>query len=258
VKAVVQFARREIAHADLGKKLLIRFAGDLAAPWQRRGTTTPGGRNAHILISPVKAAGQDLRGRKAPAARAAVLTVRAGMPGRTSPEAPRPQLPAGRAKMRLACRQLLNMYKPFLLGLPRIPFQHEPGSFVPVPQRSARRALANLIYGVPEPQGFIVLTGEVGTGKTTMLECPARLPQRPTDRVRLPVQFPFDGGAVLRVVRYDLTSVATASPRPRPCFSLNKHAAGESQLRPHHRADRGRGSQPGVDVLEEIRFAGKP
>ena len=31
--------------------------------------------------------------------------------------------------------------------------------------------LANLIYGVRSRKGFIVLTGEVGTGKTTMLEC---------------------------------------------------------------------------------------
>lgn len=32
-------------------------------------------------------------------------------------------------------------------------------------------ALANLIYGVRSRKGFIVLSGEVGTGKTTMLEC---------------------------------------------------------------------------------------
>lgn len=30
-------------------------------------------------------------------------------------------------------------------------------------------ALANLIYGVQSRKGFIVLTGEVGTGKTTVL-----------------------------------------------------------------------------------------
>jgi type II secretory pathway predicted ATPase ExeA len=32
-------------------------------------------------------------------------------------------------------------------------------------------ALASLIYGVQSRKGFIALTGEVGTGKTTMLEC---------------------------------------------------------------------------------------
>ena len=35
VKAVVQFRGREIAHADLGKKLLMRFAEDLDRVWQR-------------------------------------------------------------------------------------------------------------------------------------------------------------------------------------------------------------------------------
>jgi type II secretory pathway predicted ATPase ExeA len=39
--------------------------------------------------------------------------------------------------------------------------------------RSAQHeeALANLKYGVMTRKGFIALTGEVGTGKTTMLEC---------------------------------------------------------------------------------------
>jgi general secretion pathway protein A len=39
--------------------------------------------------------------------------------------------------------------------------------------RSAQHeeVLANLIYGVQSRKGFIVLSGEVGTGKTTMLEC---------------------------------------------------------------------------------------
>ena len=49
--------------------------------------------------------------------------------------------------------------------------QHESGSFVSVPERQHEEALANLIYGVQSRKGFIVLTGEVGTGKTTMLEC---------------------------------------------------------------------------------------
>jgi translation initiation factor IF-3 len=56
VKAVVQFRGREIAHADLGKKLLIRFAGDLAAHGTVEAQPRMEGRNAHILISPVKAA----------------------------------------------------------------------------------------------------------------------------------------------------------------------------------------------------------
>ncbi len=56
VKAVVQFRGREIAHADLGKKLLMRFAGDLTTYGAVEGSPRLEGRNAHILISPVKAA----------------------------------------------------------------------------------------------------------------------------------------------------------------------------------------------------------
>src|ERR1700720_2707532 len=55
VKAVVQFRGREIAHTDLGRKLLLRFAEDLLAYGAVDGTPRMEGRNAHILISPVKA-----------------------------------------------------------------------------------------------------------------------------------------------------------------------------------------------------------
>jgi translation initiation factor IF-3 len=54
VKAVVQFRGREIAHTELGKKLLTRFAEDLAQYGSVEGTPRLEGRNAHILISPSK------------------------------------------------------------------------------------------------------------------------------------------------------------------------------------------------------------
>ena len=54
VKAVVQFRGREIAHADLGKKLLMRFAADLTTYGTVEGMPRMEGRNAHVLISPVK------------------------------------------------------------------------------------------------------------------------------------------------------------------------------------------------------------
>src|SRR5579884_1567043 len=55
VKAVVQFRGREIAHVDLGKKLLLRFADDLAGVGQIEGQPRLEGRNAHVIISPSKA-----------------------------------------------------------------------------------------------------------------------------------------------------------------------------------------------------------
>ena len=54
VKAVVQFRGREIAHTDLGKKLLIRFSQDLTAYGTVEGQPRLEGRNAHVIISPIK------------------------------------------------------------------------------------------------------------------------------------------------------------------------------------------------------------
>lgn len=56
VKAVVQFRGREIAHSDLGRKLLIRFAEDLSMYGTVEGMPRMEGRNAHVLISPTKSA----------------------------------------------------------------------------------------------------------------------------------------------------------------------------------------------------------
>jgi translation initiation factor IF-3 len=53
VKAVVQFRGREIAHANLGRDLLMRFAQDLADIGQVEGAPRLEGRNAHVIIAPV-------------------------------------------------------------------------------------------------------------------------------------------------------------------------------------------------------------
>src|SRR5688500_6040711 len=54
VKAVVQFRGREIAHTDLGRNLLIRFAQDLKEWGAVEGQPRLEGRNAHVIISPIK------------------------------------------------------------------------------------------------------------------------------------------------------------------------------------------------------------
>lgn len=58
VKAVVQFRGREIAHVDLGKRLLLRFVDDLAEFGAVQGQPRLEGRFAHVIISPVKASGK--------------------------------------------------------------------------------------------------------------------------------------------------------------------------------------------------------
>jgi general secretion pathway protein A len=62
------------------------------------------------------------------------------------------------------------MYNAFF-GLNNTPFNLSPDPSFLYRSVQHEEALASLIYGVQSRKGFIVLTGEVGTGKTTMLEC---------------------------------------------------------------------------------------
>src|SRR5277367_3417444 len=62
------------------------------------------------------------------------------------------------------------MYKAFF-GLNSTPFNLSPDPTFLYRSAQHEEALSSLIYGVQSRKGFIVLTGAVGTGKTTMLEC---------------------------------------------------------------------------------------
>ena len=53
-------------------------------------------------------------------------------------------------------------------------FREKPFTITPDPRffytnPSYQEAYASLLYGIHERRGFIVLTGEIGTGKTTLL-----------------------------------------------------------------------------------------
>lgn len=56
VKALVQFRGREIAHVDLGQKLLLRFAKDLEGIGQMEGQMKLEGKSYHVILSPSKTA----------------------------------------------------------------------------------------------------------------------------------------------------------------------------------------------------------
>lgn len=62
------------------------------------------------------------------------------------------------------------MYNAFF-GFSENPFNLSPDPAFLYRSAQHEEVLANLIYGVQSRKGFIVLSGEVGTGKTTMLEC---------------------------------------------------------------------------------------
>src|ERR1700685_627734 len=75
------------------------------------------------------------------------------------------------------CRQLIRvlqrlraMYKRFY-GLARNPFELSPDPYFYYPTPLHNEAFAMLNYCVLRRKGFVVVTGEVGTGKTLLLRC---------------------------------------------------------------------------------------
>lgn len=72
------------------------------------------------------------------------------------------------------------MYKAFF-NLKRDPFEITPDPSFLFPTKKHNEALASLYYGVRRHKGFVVLTGEVGTGKTLLLRCLLQLLKRNND-----------------------------------------------------------------------------
>ena len=62
------------------------------------------------------------------------------------------------------------MYKAFY-NLKRNPFELTPDPSFLFPTTRHNEALASLYYGVRRRKGFVVMTGEVGTGKTLLVRC---------------------------------------------------------------------------------------
>jgi general secretion pathway protein A len=62
------------------------------------------------------------------------------------------------------------MYTDFF-KLDRSPFEITPDPFFLFSTRKHKEALAALYYGVRQRKGFVVLSGEVGTGKTLLIRC---------------------------------------------------------------------------------------
>jgi general secretion pathway protein A len=62
------------------------------------------------------------------------------------------------------------MYSEYF-GLEEMPFSIAPDPRYLYLSNQHREALAHLVYGINSDGGFVLLTGEVGTGKTTVCRC---------------------------------------------------------------------------------------
>ena len=147
------------------------------------------------------------------------------------------------------------MYKAYF-GLSENPFNLSPDPQFLYRSPQHEEALANLIYGVRSRKGFIVLSGEVGTGKTTMLECLRDY----LDSQRIEFAFVFNSRLTpdqfFEMMAYDFDLQCDRKSKTSVLFALNTLLI--------EQAERGRTCVLIIDeahnlewdVLEEIRLLG--
>lgn len=137
------------------------------------------------------------------------------------------------------------MYRSFY-GLKEKPFNATPDPDFLYLTPGHREALAQLLYGVQMKKGFIVLTGEVGTGKTTLLHT---LLQRLDGTTAVAFVFnstlPFDG--ILEYMLEDFGVPKTAASHAQRLFALNSFLI-----------DRRRAGQNVILILDEAQNLDPP
>jgi len=147
------------------------------------------------------------------------------------------------------------MYKSFF-GFADNPFNMSPDPSFLFRSAQHEEALANLIYGVQSRKGFIVLTGEVGTGKTTMLEClrdflsSQQITYASLFNSRLNVQEFFE------MVAYDFGLRCNRSSKTEVLFALNEMIIERTNMRRTCVLIVDEAHNLEWNVLEEIRLLG--
>jgi general secretion pathway protein A len=147
------------------------------------------------------------------------------------------------------------MYKAFF-GLNSSPFNLSPDPSFLYRSVQHEEALASLIYGVKSRKGFIVLSGEVGTGKTTMLEC---LRDHLTGH-RIPFAFLFNSRLTpqqfFETLAYDFDLPCNRGSKTEVLFTLNAMLIQRANQNQTTVLIVDEAQNLDWDVLEEIRLLG--
>jgi general secretion pathway protein A len=147
------------------------------------------------------------------------------------------------------------MYNAFF-GLKESPFNLSPDPSFLYRSSQHEEALANLIYGVQSRKGFIVLSGEVGTWKSTMLECLRNFLYAQQVEFAYVFNSRLTSTQFFEMVAYDFDLKCDRTSKTEVLFALDEYLI--------HRNNSGRNTALIVDeaqnldweVLEEIRLLG--
>jgi general secretion pathway protein A len=147
------------------------------------------------------------------------------------------------------------MYNAFF-GFSESPFSLSPDPAFFYRSEQHEEALANLVYGVQARKGFIVLSGEVGTGKTTMLECLRDYLEAQYIEFAFIFNSRINPEQFFEMIAYDLDLPCARTSKTEVLFALNQLLVEQTQdgrtvvliVDEAHNLD--------WDVLEEIRLLG--
>ena len=147
------------------------------------------------------------------------------------------------------------MYNAFF-GFTESPFTLSPDPAFLYRSTQHEEALANLIYGMQSRKGFVVLTGEVGTGKTTMLECLRDFLEEQKMEFAFLFHSSLTADAFLEMIAYDFDLQCDRKSKASVLIALNEFLVAQAAkdravvliVDEAHNLDR--------DVLEEIRLLG--
>jgi general secretion pathway protein A len=125
------------------------------------------------------------------------------------------------------------MYLTFY-GLKEKPFNASPDPNFLYLTPGHREALAQLVYAVQESKGFIVLTGEVGTGKTTLLHTLIQRLDGDTEVVFIPYsKLSFDEIFVYMLEKLGITNTTNSRAQwllALDSFLMNQRLAGQKTV----------------------------
>jgi general secretion pathway protein A len=147
------------------------------------------------------------------------------------------------------------MYNAFF-GFSENPFSLSPDPAFFYRSEQHEEALANLVYGVQARKGFIVLSGEVGTGKTTMLECLRDYLEAQYMEFAFIFNSRINAEQFFEMIAYDLDLPCPRTSKTEVLFALNQLLVEQAQegrtvvliVDEAHNLE--------WDVLEEIRLLG--